>query len=73
MGPMHAPFALKPGTRDVTATLVRCPASRARAAISTVPSATSGTSRAKSRRTRFGCERERVICGPFGPRETSST
>ncbi|CPU66561.1 Uncharacterised protein [Mycobacteroides abscessus] len=73
MGPMHAPLAPSPGTRERTATLVRCPASRAMAVISTEPSATSGTSSSKSLRTRFGCVRLNVICAPFIPRATSST
>jgi len=73
IGPMQAPLALNPGTADRTAILVLWPASRASAAISTVPSATSGTSRANSRRTRLGWERESVIDGPLAPRETSRT
>src|SRR4028119_544073 len=40
---MQAPLALRPGLVALTAILVRCPASRARATISTLPSARSGT------------------------------
>ena len=57
IGPMHAPFGLTPGTVDRTAILVRCPASRATATISTEPSTSSGTSSANSLRTRLGCVR----------------
>ncbi len=42
IGPMHEPLALTPGTVVRTAILVRWPASRAIAQISTVPSAISG-------------------------------
>ena len=73
IGPMHAPFGLTPGTVDRTAILVRCPASRATATISTDPSTSSGTSSANSLRTRFGCVRESVICVPRGPRVTPTT
>ena len=64
IGPMHAPFGLTPGTVDRTAILVRCPASRATATISTDPSTSSGTSRANSLRTRLGWVRESVIWVP---------
>ena len=73
IGPMQAPFGLTPGTVDRTAILERCPASRATAAISTDPSASSGTSSANSLRTRFGWVRRSVICGPRGPRVTPTT
>ena len=73
IGPMLAPFALTPGDFEVTAILERCPSSRAMAAICTVPSAISGTSSANSLRTRLGCERDSVICGPFMPRFTLTT
>ena len=63
-GPMQAPFGLTPGTVDRTAILDRWPASRATATISTEPSTISGTSSANSLRTRFGCVRLNVICGP---------
>ena len=68
IGPMQAPLALTPGTFAWTAILVRWPASRANAAISTVPSAISGTSSANRVRTRFGWVRDSPICGPRGPR-----
>ncbi len=67
IGPMQAPFALTPGTVDLTAILVRWPASRAMAVISTDPSAISGTSRAKSFFTRFGWVRDSVIWVPACP------
>ena len=70
IGPMQAPLALSPATLECTAILVRWPASRARAAISTEPSAISGTSSANSLRTRLGWVRDRPICGPLGPRRT---
>ena len=73
IGPMQAPLALTPEAVDLTAILVRCPASRAIAAISTVPSAISGTSRANSFFTRLGWERDRVICGPRMPLRTETT
>ena len=62
MGPIQAP-GVDPDTSAVrTAILVRWPASRAMAAISTVPSAISGTSGA-SFLTRLGWERDSVILG----------
>ena len=70
---MQAPLALTPGTRVRTAILVRWPASRAMAAISTVPSAISGTSSANSFLTRLGWVRDRVICGPRMPLRTETT
>ena len=73
IGPMQEPLALTPARCDRTAILVRCPASRAIATISTVPSAISGTSRANSLRTRFGCVRDSVICGPRWPARTAIT
>ncbi len=73
IGPMQAPLALTPETVERTAILVRWPASRAIAAISTVPSAISGTSRANSLRTRLGCERDSVTCGPRMPLRTEIT
>ena len=73
IGPMQAPLALTPGAADLTAILVRWPASRAIAAISTVPSAISGTSSAKSFLTRLGCERDSVTCGPRMPLRTETT
>ena len=73
IGPMHAPFGFTPGTFDRTAILVRCPASRATATISTEPSTSSGTSRANSLRTRLGWVRERVIWVPRAPRVTPTT
>src|SRR5215472_15734517 len=63
MGPMHAPLAFTPGWCDATAILVRCPASRAIATISTAPEAISGTSSAKSFFTRLGWVRDSVIAG----------
>ena len=70
---MHDPFALTPGAIDLTAILVRWPASRAIAVISTVPSAISGTSSANSFLTRLGWERDSVICGPRMPLRTEIT
>ncbi len=72
-GPMQAPLAFRPDLRDQTAILVRWPASRAIAAISTEPSAISGTSSANSRFTRFGWVRDRVTDGPRTPRRTPTT
>ena len=71
--PMQAPLALTPGTVERTAIFVRWPASRAIAQISTVPSAISGTSRAKSFLTRFGWDRESITCGPRIPLRTLTT
>ena len=73
IGPMQAPLALRPGTLVRTAILERCPASRATATISTLPSAISGTSRANSLRTRLGWLRETVTCGPRKVRDTDTT
>ena len=53
-GPMQAPLALTPCRCERTAILVRCPASRAIATISTSPAAISGTSSANSFFTRPG-------------------
>ena len=58
---------------DRTAILVRWPASRAIAAISTEPSAISGTSSAKSFFTRLGWVRDRVTDGPRTPLATRTT
>ncbi len=57
---MQEPLALTPGTDVRTEILVRWPASRAIAQISTVPSAISGTSSANSFLTRLGCERDSI-------------
>ena len=77
IGPMQAPFALRPVLRppgfDRTAILDRCPASRATATISTEPSAISGTSRENSLRTRFGWVRDNSIRGSRDPRVTPTT
>ena len=54
IGPMHAPLALDPVACEWTAILVRWPASRAMATISTEPSAISGTSRANNFLTSHG-------------------
>ncbi len=70
---MQAPLALRPSTVDRTAIFERCPASRATATISTLPSAISGTSRANSFFTRFGWVRLTVTCGPRMPRDTPTT
>jgi hypothetical protein len=70
---MKAPLALNPCRGERTDTLERWPASRATPMISTVPSDSSGTSSAKSRRTRFGWLRDSVICGPFMPLATETT
>src|SRR5437764_175280 len=61
---MQAPRARTDGTVERTAILVRWPASRAMAQISTVPSAISGTSIAKSFLTRLGCVRDTVTWVP---------
>ena len=66
-------MALSPGTFVRTAIFDRCPASRATATISTLPSAISGTSSANSLRTRFGWVRETVTCGPRKVRATDTT
>ena len=68
IGPMQAPLALSPATDDRTAILLRWPASRATATISTLPSAISGTSSANSFLTRPGWVRLSVTCGPRRPR-----
>lgn len=73
IGPMHAPLALRPERVERTAILVRWPASRAMAAISTEPSAISGTSRANSFFTRLGCVRDSVTEGPRTPLATRTT
>ena len=73
IGPMQEPLAFTPCRLDFTAILVRWPASRAMPAISTVPSAISGTSRANSLRTRLGWVRESMIDGPRGPLRTCTT
>ena len=70
---MQAPLGLTPGTVDRTAIFDRCPASRATATISTVPSTISGTSSANSLRTRLGCVRLSVIWVPRIPRVTPTT
>ena len=70
---MQAPFAFTPGSFALTAIFVRCPASRASEVISTTPDAISGTSSAKSFRTRPGCVRDTMICGPLLPRATLVT
>ena len=72
IGPMQEPLALGPATVVRTAIFVRWPDSRASAAISTRPSAISGTSRANSLRTSPGCERDSPICGPRRPLRTLS-
>ncbi len=73
IGPMQAPLALSPDTRDATAILERWPASRATATISTEPSAISGTSSENSLRTRLGWVRDNVITGSRAPRVTPTT
>ena len=73
IGPMQAPLAFRPERVDRTAILVRWPASRAIAAISTEPSAISGTSSAKSFFTRLGWVRESVTDGPRTPLATRTT
>src|SRR5499427_2488407 len=73
MGPMHAPLAFTPGWCEATAILVRCPASRAIATISTAPEAISGTSSEKSFLTRPGWVRDNVIDGPRYPLRTCNT
>ena len=70
---MEAPLAFTPGRVARTAILVRWPASRASAVISTEPSAISGTSSSKSLRTRPGCERDTVTDGPLAPRVAETT
>ena len=64
IGPMQAPLAFTPAWCDVTAILVRWPASRAMATMSTAPLAISGTSSANSFFTRLGWVREKVTDGP---------
>ena len=73
IGPMQAPFALRPSTVERTAIFVRWPASRAIDSITTEPSAISGTSSANSERTRFGWVRETVTRGPRGVFATDTT
>ena len=73
IGPMQAPFADTSGLCDSTAILVRWPASRATALISTVPSAISGTSSLNNFSTRPGCVRETTTCGPRSSLRTETT
>ena len=73
IGPMQAPLALTPCRCERTAILVRCPASRAIATISTSPAAISGTSSANSFFTRPGWVRDKVTEGPRCPLRTCST
>ena len=65
--------AFTPCWCDCTAILVRCPASRAILTISTAPLAISGTSSAKSLRTKSGWVRESVTDGPRWPLRTRHT
>ncbi|OPZ15875.1 MAG: hypothetical protein BWZ10_01627 [candidate division BRC1 bacterium ADurb.BinA364] len=69
--PTQAPTGSTSGLEDVTAILVRTPASRATPMILTMPSLISGTSCSKSLMTRSGSRRDRVICGPLGDSRTS--
>ena len=73
IGPMQAPLAFTPGLVERTAIFVRWPASRAIAAISTEPSAISGTSIANSLLTRLGCVLDSVMEGPRMPLRTCTT
>src|SRR2546421_3132242 len=71
-GPTHAPTGSTLDSREVTAILLRCPASRATCLMSTMPSTISGTSSSNSFLMRLGCVREQMICGPRGERRTST-
>ena len=62
--PTHEPTGSIFWSFDETATLLRKPASRAIAFISTTPLAISGTSSSKSFSIIFGCFLERIIAGP---------
>jgi len=66
LSPTQAPTGSMASSREMTATLVRLPASRARARISTTPCWISGTSSLKSAFTNSGSERESTRRGPLG-------
>ena len=71
--PTVAPTGSRPSWRDETATLLRLPASRAIARISTVPLWISGTSSSKRRFRKPLWVRLTMSIGPLGPRRTSRT
>ncbi len=71
--PTQAPTGSTSGSRLDTAIFARPPGSRAAASMTTMPSAISGTSISNSLVSRFTLARERMICGPFDSRSTSST
>ena len=73
IGPMQAPLALTSAWWLTTAILLRCPASRATALISTTPEAISGTSSLNSRSTSPGWVRETTTCGPRSSLRTETT
>src|SRR3989441_998394 len=64
--PTHAPTGSMASSREATAILVRLPASRAVARISTTPCWISGTSSLKSAFTNSGSARDRMRRGPLG-------
>ena len=72
-GPTQEPTASMSGSVDMTAILVRKPASRAMDLICTTPDTISGTSSSNSRLTSPGWVRDTITCGPRPMRETSST
>ncbi len=71
--PTQAPTGSTFSSWERTAILVRKPGSRAMPLISTMPSAISETSSSKSRRTKSGWLRERMIAGPWASFCTLST
>ena len=71
--PMQDPTGSMPGWLADTATLLRNPASRAMALISTTPLKTSGTSISNRRRSILRWLRDTRISGPLGALRTLST
>ncbi len=71
--PMQAPMGSTLGLFELTATLERCPASRAMALSSTVPSATSGISWRMRYSRSSGAARETWMDGPRGLSSTFCT
>src|SRR5437773_2378143 len=66
LSPTHAPTGSIESSRELTAILVRLPASRAVARISTICCWISGTSSLNSAFTNIGSARDRMRRGPFG-------
>ncbi len=70
--PTQQPTGSTPSWAATTATLLRKPASRATAFISTTPLAISGTSSSRSRRSISGWERDTTTRDPLVVRATSN-